>query len=428
MQQLAQPISNTQERLLNLLLLLTGIGLAQSMIIGGLNFSYADIGFLGLFILLVYQHQLKIPVVLTAFFLLIFILRGIVSVWYLPLITPQVTLNIVPSILKYSLIALYFLVGFSLAQLPRTLVAKLLRYFIWSNVVIGLFGIAISLLNLSSVFPQLFTAFRYRGLMNDPNYFSMLQLMSVPLINYFYPEQTSLRRTANLILISSALLSGSKSSLFGLGSLLLIYSLLTLIKSFRHGQNLKLLIISLTAGLFGLIGYLWRTTIVSTMTFIGQQNPALERISSLFFTDNPLSGSGSGRTDAWHHAFELLKSTNGLGIGFNDYGQVAYLLFGSPVIAHNTFLQIAVEWGLLFSLLFFSYLAWQVLRGLVHRDSLTIALTISLLICLTYFLSISLNNSRIFWSFLGFWIVYLNQTKGGTLPYEDFNYYGHPQR
>lgn len=392
------------------LLAFTGATLVQTTVIGGFNFSIADFSILLLALYYLKHRQIVLPLGLWIGFSLIFLLRSGVSLFYLPQLAPGASLAWLPSVIKYSSIALYGLVGYNIAVNQPAGWQTLLKWFLGANLLVGALGIVLISLNLSHSVPLLFTAYRYRGLMNDPNYFSWLQLMSLPLVPLWLNKAWQ-RWLCNACLIIATLLSGSKSSFLALLIIVVCYLGYRLIKALPRltAQTLVLAVLSLSV--LGLSAYLGRTQLTTWVGWITQSNESFTRLGSLFTSDNPLSNSGSGRTAAWTHAVGLLAQTNGLGIGFADYGALAERLFASPVIAHNTFLQIAVEWGLFFSCLFFGYFAWQLGRGLLRQDPLSRSLTLMLAIGLIYFLSISLNNSRVFWLFFAGWLVTLKQSQ-----------------
>lgn len=404
----------TKSKIETVLLAFTGATLVQTVVISGFNFSIADFSILLLAIYYLKQRRIYLPVGIWVCFSLIFLLRSGVSLFYLPQLAPGASLGWLPSLIKYSSIALYGLVGYSIVVGNASGWQTLLKWFLGANLVVGALGILLSSLQLSESFPMLFTAYRYRGLMNDPNYFSWLQLMSLPLVPLWITKAWQ-RWLCNSCLIIATLLSGSKSSFLALLIIVACYIAYRIVTALPKLTAQVATIMSLSLGILGLSAYLGRAQLTTWFNWISQSNESFTRLSSIFTSDNPLSGSGSGRTAAWTHAIGLLEQTNGLGIGFADYGALAERLFASPVIAHNTFLQIAVEWGLFFSCLFFGYLAWQLVRGLLSSSPLSRSLTVMLGIGLIYFLSLSLNNSRVFWLFFAGWLVTLQQTKAMTI-------------
>jgi hypothetical protein len=398
-----------------ILLAFTGATLVQTTVIGGLNFSVADFSILLLAIYYLKQRRIYLPLGLWISFSLIFLLRSGVSLFYLPQLAPGASLSWLPSVIKYGSIALYGLVGYNIAVNHPAGWQTLLKWFLGANLVVGALGIILISLNLSHSVPLLFTAYRYRGLMNDPNYFSWLQLMSLPLVPLWLHKAWQ-RWLCSTCLIIATLLSGSKSSFLALLVIVSCYLGYRLIKALPRFTIHTLVITGLTLSVIGLGVYLGRAQLATWLGWVADSNESFTRLGSIFTSDNPLSNSGSGRTAAWTHAVGLLEQTNGLGIGFADYGALAERLFASPVIAHNTFLQIAVEWGLFFSCLFFGYFAWQLIRGLFSKVPLSRSLTLMLAIGLIYFLSISLNNSRVFWLFFAGWLVTLQQTQPTRQP------------
>ncbi|BAO07260.1 hypothetical protein EMQU_1703 [Enterococcus mundtii QU 25] len=106
---------------------------------------------------------------------------------------------------------------------------------------------------------------------------------------------------------------------------------------------------------------------------------------------------GSGRVDAWETAYRLIIDTHFMGIGFMDYSSVAKVISGSPTIAHNTFLQLAVEWGIGPLVVGLIFLVKQSIIELFNKNWIVVALVLGTIF---FSFSISLQNSRILWILL----------------------------
>lgn len=196
----------------------------------------------------------------------------------------------------------------------------------------------------------------------------------------------------------------------------------------RHGRFSQLTIIILSGLILITVGSLLATQLTALIQTLETVNPSFARISTLFSGDNPLTANGSDRTGAWTNALTITTSLNGWGIGFQDYGIVANQLVGEQIIAHNTILQLVVEWGIGLTFIFVCFVGYQFWRGWRAAQPWIRAVTTAMGICVIYSMSISLNNSRIFWIFLAIWLAQLAASKATTrgINNEDFNNDGHP--
>lgn len=398
-----------------ILTVLTGIFMIQSVIIGGLNFSFADLGLVALLLVLFWDAESRLPLVELSFLAVIFISRTLITLvlpTWLEIMNPSVFV----SILKLGLIMVYFVAGYLIGT--RTgMLTVLLKTFLWANVVVGVVGMIVVVTNTSQWMPWLFTAFRLKGLMNDPNYFSMLQLMSLPLVGLFYQHWPVLKGLVVSCLTVAAILSGSKSALLVLCLYGVAMLVIWLARLMMQRRWLTLTLVVLSGLIMVNVAVLLATQLTGLIHALEQINPSFSRVSTVFSGDNPLTANGSDRTEAWTNALQITTITSGLGIGFHEYAVVAQQLLGDGVIAHNTVLQLLVEWGLGFTFIFICYVGYQLWRGWCSTSMRVRALTKAILICLMFSMSISLNNSRVFWVFFGIWCaqIYLTEqlTKGG---------------
>lgn len=172
------------------LVIITGLGLIQSTVLGGLNFSIADVSLILLTLIMLSSSTAKLPIIELTFLALVFVSRTVISLIlpaWLALINPEVF----ASILKMGLIIVYFVAGYLIGNRYQAVIL-LVRMFVIANLIIGIFGIVIIATNSMSLVPGLFISFRYKGLMNDPNYFSMLQIMSIPFVRLLWPNRSPL--------------------------------------------------------------------------------------------------------------------------------------------------------------------------------------------------------------------------------------------
>src|SRR5699024_11847161 len=73
--------------------------------------------------------------------------------------------------------------------------------------------------------------------------------------------------------------------------------------------------------------------------------------------DSAVGASGSERGDAWDVALAVIALSPALGVGVGTYLTVANEVTGIPMLAHNTYLQVSAEWGLILAIVFFVWLA-----------------------------------------------------------------------
>lgn len=391
------------------LVMLAGIGLIQSTIIGGLNFSIADPVLAFLLATLIIRRDAEIPVLEVMFLGSVFIIRTVISIalpaWLL-ILNPVMA----GSMVKLTLVIIYFLTGYLIGQHVEAL-KSLVQVFVVANIIVGVIGIILMTWHLNSWAPFMFLAYRFRGLMNDPNYFALLQLMCLPFVSVLWSRRPAVKLILTTCLVVAALLSGSKSAMI----VLCLYGVFKITIGFwrlwRHARFKQLIGWGLVISIVGLSGMLLLDQFAAFIQWFGTINPSFERVATLLSGDSPLSENGSGRTDAWLHAFTITNVTNGLGIGFHDYAIVAGQLIGDSVIAHNTVLQLLVEWGIIPTFVFICYLGYRLWQSIGTEDALLHATTMALLISFVFSMSISLNNSRIFWLFLAIWVAQLVKKK-----------------
>lgn len=203
-----------------ILFLMLGASLSFSKIILGMNVSISDAIILLVLLYLLSQHRLFfIKVELLMLYVIIYKLA--VSLFIIPNILNVNSIS-ASSIIKLVIVFLYFFISICFEKGEILLV---LKGFVYFNVIIGIIGILITFLNLESVFPFLIGSERYIGLMNDPNYYSLIQVLSLAIVSSQSHEFWH-SRILIFVLIVSALLSGSKTSLL----VLLIFLIFALIK------------------------------------------------------------------------------------------------------------------------------------------------------------------------------------------------------
>lgn len=367
-----------------ILFLILGASLSFSKILLGLNVSISDAIILLVLLYLLSQHRLffiKVELLMLS----VIIYKLAVSLFIIPNILNVKSISANP-IIKLAVVFLYFFISICFEKGEILLV---LKGFIYFNVIIGIIGILITFLNLESVFPFLMGYDRYIGLMNDPNYYSLIQVLSLAIVSS-QPHEFWHNRILIFVLIVSALLSGSKTSLLVL-LIFLIFALIKysidLIKSRRFLRLITFLFIIVSSSSVMILA---QDFFINIINKIASMSFSLSRTLTLF-AGNALNSGGSDRSIVWLKGLNVINKTYGFGIGFADYTEVA----------HNTYLQLIAEWGIIFGGIFILLCLIVMLKNLYSKRYLGFTIGLCLAIFYIYFFDLSLNNSKPFWLFLG---------------------------
>lgn len=367
-----------------ILFLILGASLSFSKILLGLNVSISDAIILLVLLYLLSQHRLffiKVELLMLS----VIIYKLAVSLFIIPNILNVKSISANP-IIKLAVVFLYFFISICFENGEILLV---LKGFIYFNVIIGIIGILITFLNLELVFPFLMEYDRYIGLMNDPNYYSLIQVLSLAIVSS-QPHEFWHNRILIFVLIVSALLSGSKTSLLVL-LIFLIFALIKysidLIKSRRFLRLITFLFIIVSSSWVMILA---QDFFINIINKIASMSFSLSRILTLF-AGNALNSGGSDRSIVWLKGLNVINKTYGFGIGFADYTEVA----------HNTYLQLIAEWGIIFGGIFILLCLIVMLKNLYSKRYLGFTIGLCLAIFYIYFFDLSLNNSKPFWLFLG---------------------------
>lgn len=375
-----------------------GLSLNQSQVSFGVNFSAADLCAVVLVLMLISQGQARVPVKSAVFFLVVTMTGILAGGFYVPTVLSIEVggLAIFLGWIKLAAAYAYYVLGWNL--LDQGLMEVVLRWFAFGALLTALIAIIALALGLHGYDNTLYYGgLRLRGFMNDPNYFSVMQVAAIGV----FLGNLRIGRAAKLIavpvLLVSVVLSGSKTGAITL----FVYCGLKLAAEIfgANGKHRSLAVSSLLL-MCGLT-LLFPGSIESLLTHFSSSIPALERVSGLFVDfDSAVVENGSNRSAAWNVANQLIQLSPLIGIGFGAYVPVSNALSGSSIIAHNTYLQLAVEWGLPLAVIFFGsvlrvfYASSHSTRTRYGRDAMLRDLLAILLIGSA---GISLNNARIFW-------------------------------
>lgn len=371
---------------------LFGVLLNFQRVIGSLNFSLADLLIFPLLAYLIATKTLRLDkgIFAATLYLMLYIVTA--SAIFVPFqyqVSVEMSSLLVGTI-KQSVLFIYLFIGLSLRSSPyEDQVIK--------GVVIGSFISAIfSILFLISGIPTL-RAFvvdsdRLIGFSNDPNFFATVQCAALGLLLFSKTFALSTyRKWAILAITVSVLLTASKSGLLFMTAIYATFIGLT----FKH-RNLKLLLVVSVVLFLSLIG------ITSFKDQITQLIPAFERIVRLFENFGyALNADGSSRSAVWNLAINIISSSP-FGIGNSAFWVIADR-FGGDNLAHNTYLQLAIEWGLINAVVFVFCLLYVLAYSIFTRRQHDAAIV--LLVMLMFSMTLSLNNSRLLWFVVGLMVM-----------------------
>lgn len=387
----------------------TALFLNHSGGVSGINLSLADPLMVVTLIALAVTRKAIIPSGVALFFCVLIALTVVTALFVSPAqfgIAPNGT-TIFADLAKLIVCLMYLAIGTGMAKLGAHMLV--LRWFTAGAALVAFMGVAMQLSGVRLLGEAVYYGgTRYKGFMVDPNFWAILSCAAIPFLVRDTAWRASIRLPMIACIAAAILLSGSKTGMIALLIFLSIATIEYAVRSGRKGIATALIILSAAVAL------LW-TPLSALAVETAERHvtavPQLARIVTLL--EDPLgavSEGGSARADAWTDGVEIISASPLLGVGVGSYSSVADMLFGERTLAHNTYIQLAAEWGLPLAAVFFVWLAinlgrasavgWASQRApdaLILRDMLFIFLIGSL--------SLSLNNARMFWFLLGMLIV-----------------------
>lgn len=392
--------------------------LNQSNVLFGINLSLSDFIVVGVLISLIMKQELELPLT----HILVFSTFSIVILFYSLFIIPNqymIAANPLATLIDYTkllVVFLYYTIGFNLSRLKLTTV--FLKGFVIGAVGIGFIGILISFVPIpyfTSI--MLFGESRLIGFMNDPNFFAVIQCCALSILLRMKPLNSVIRLGAIGVILLSIISSGSKSAVI----LVFLYSgyfLVLKVVKMKGTTPLRAAgFITFILGLFAIVPNVL-TYADDLMAIIVNRFPIFSRVE-LLFTDfsSAVSDGGSGRAQVWETAMHIINSAPFMGIGLGNYIPIAEQFVYNPNVAHNTYLQLSAEWGIVSTVLFFIYVGStlinaesSLLESKLESQNRQIIRDI-LIIFLIASVSISLNNARIFWLVLGMSVFQTKDTR-----------------
>lgn len=375
------------------LLVLLGIFIQQSFVKAGFNISISDLIIIIVFVYHIVLGNFNRNVNKIIYFgIMLYAYRLIVTVF---IIFDQnldfTSKELFSTSIKMAIVFIYTIMAYTIFQRKEYIKYFLYSYLI-SSTIIGLLCIIGTIKNIQLIKQYLFfDDIRAMGLMNDPNYFAVTQIITLILLLNLC-RNTLICYSMSAIVTLSIISSGSKTATMIMLFLFVIYVCIKFLKGriIFIMTTLSLLLIVLSyIFIHNNIGHIG---LKMNINFI----PSLERGLTVFSQGvTSLEDNGSNRLGVWSNALFLIKYSTLLGLGLADYVHVSKTLTGIDLVAHNTYLQIVAEWGIFFAIFLIGYLIKMIYDLLRMKSRYENLYLVGMILCLfIYFMTISLNNSR----------------------------------
>ncbi|WP_449536937.1 O-antigen ligase family protein [Ferdinandcohnia sp. Marseille-Q9671] len=389
---------------ITVLLFFIAIFLNHSNEMFGVNMSLADLFCFTLFVFLIVKNNLVVPTIPTIFFLLVSIIVLLTSTLFIPykyMFYPE-AIGIMSNYLKLVAIYLYFIIGYNVMCFFD--IKSFIKWYTFFGIFIGGLGVLLTLFKIRIFSSLLFYGdFRFRGLLIDPNFYAVIQITTFVYISRSKEIQNKYKWLVFILILLAVIASGSKTGMITLFCYMIFrtfeYIFLLKKESVSLISQFFLIVLILIIAPYGL------SVLQSISNEIASSMPSFARINLLLtnFSD-AISENGSGRDTTWQVALQIIQLSPLLGIGIGTYSDIAFQLFKSDSIAHNTYLQVASEWGIPLAFTLFSYIFIMIGKAtnLQKPNSETnMILRDIIIILLIGSMAISLNNARGLWLFLG---------------------------
>lgn len=396
-------------------MILTSILLNHSNGQLGLNLSLADIFVIISIFLLIIHQELNLPKYSFLFFGFLSFVLLLVSTFYSP---TKFNYNInstaiIKDYIKLLACFLFFLFGYNISRLGLLKVNT--KWYSIGAMSVGFVGLLLMLLNVTVLNNIMyFGNTRFRGLMNDPNYYSVIQCTALVYFIRSYHISITKKIVLYIMTFIFIAMSGSKTGMTTLG----VYSFIIFIEYLFFEKKTYKFIFLILISLIGTILTLpWLLTQLNMlMDKLSELLPVFHRVQ-LLFEDffSATVGEGSGRNQTWRSGIGVIKSSPIVGVGLGSYTTINNIIHGNNSVAHNTYIQVLAEWGIILGFIFFAYVFISILKSTFskrnsnYNNEIFIIRDI-LIILLIGSLAISLNNARMFWVFLGGLVYYSNKS------------------
>lgn len=221
--------------------------------------------------------------------------------------------------------------------------------------------------------------YRLTGTVVDPNIF-VIFLSIILGVSFHYSIEGKKKYYIPLIIsLISLLLTFSRGGILGIIFFLIIYY----IRYQKLKVNMIFKVLSLIIILFILVG------VFNTYTDMDLASIINNRISDL---------SGSGRLKTWTNAINLIKMKPIFGIGLYNFLPYNIRLFNDYHYAHNTYLEIITENGIIGALFFIGFLFFFIMNRPKNKYAYLIKLIIYSQLFMLFFLS-GIINEFVYFSF-----------------------------
>lgn len=398
-------------------LLAMAVLLNQSSVINNINITLADIFCVILLLYFLIYMKLKLPAQYFIFFFILSLSLLATTAFIDPelfLYTPEPN-QVMRDYVKLFMLFVYFIAGYNIAGHGGG--QSMVKWYCISALAVGILGLAIIAFKtgfLSDTF--LYAGIRLKGFMNDPNFFSVLQVTSLSYFMRAKKIKAPIKAAVVLIIALTVLASGSKTGLIVLMGYLVFLIMEFFLTSWKRANQAILFVLIVLISV--LAAFLAVDALTSLLQRVSDFVPSFSRINGIFSNfGSAISEGGSGRDTAWETALGLIRISPASGIGIGVYPDIAFELFGERVIAHNTYLQLAAEWGLPLAGVFVAYIVYAIGRATLdkntalktprffgdpfNKDPTPIMARDILIIVLIGSFGVSLNNARILWLLLG---------------------------
>ena len=239
---------------------------------------------------------------------------------------------------------------------------------------------------------------RYQGIFLNPNEFSIIMVIGFGLI-LFTEKRTTINYSLMLLFLFVIVISGSRSAIAGLGIAIITYIL--------HHRSRNLL------NIFFIVGSLL------LFSFFGGQNNAIQRMIEFDLLIN--------RKYEYLYAIDTFLQKPLFGHGLKNYAYIDFSLIQFDDVqinfgAHNGYLSILVQYGAIFSTIFFSILIYylnKIYRAKIEIFGENILQTKFLFFLITYALvnglfentiiGINFLQTNLFWLTLAYFLHVLYQ-------------------
>lgn len=141
-----------------------------------------------------------------------------------------------------------------------------------------------------------------------------------------------------------------------------------------------------------------------------------EGLSGRFSIADVIQSGGTGRTIIWSHCLDAYKNSNPFrqlfGYGYSMEAQILHQTWGPYTSAHNDFLQVLLDLGLIGEFLYVSFWINSIKQALKTERYVVLALVIVMLVSS---LSMEVLVKKMFWLVVYLNIVPIQKEKGGKL-------------